>query len=158
MRGGALGNSFNIGDPIGDVAQDVAPLSYGRINIMIVQQPHSDVIIENPTSLLNVKSPCYDTLGPLLKKVAKSYSPVRNATPKVMALGKDAEWKSQFDNGAIWVPSIITFLDIFIAKSQFYQKWKPLFLRAQEYPDMKDWLDEYEDCLSTEDLWGIMTT
>ena len=37
LRGRALGNSFNIGDPIGDVAQDVAPLSYGRINVTIVQ-------------------------------------------------------------------------------------------------------------------------
>ena len=78
LRGRALGNSFNIGDPIGDVAQDVAPLSNGRINVMIVQQPPSDVVIKNPTSLLNVKSPCYDTLGPLLKKVAKSYSPVHS--------------------------------------------------------------------------------
>ena len=78
MRGHALGNSFNIGDPIGDVAQDVAPLSYGHINITTVQQPPSDVIIENPTSLLNVKSPCYDTLGPLLKNVAKSYSAVHS--------------------------------------------------------------------------------
>ena len=78
LCGRALGKSFNIGDPIGDVAQDVALLSYGRINIMIVQQPPSDVVIENPTSLLNVKSPCYNTLGPLLKMVAKSYSPVRS--------------------------------------------------------------------------------
>ena len=76
LHGRALGNSFNVGDPIGDVAQDVAPLSYGCINVTIVQQHPSDVVIEYPTSLLNVKSPCYDTLGPLLKKVAKSYSPV----------------------------------------------------------------------------------
>ena len=78
LCGRALGKSVNISDPIGDVAEDVALLSYGRINIMIVQQPPSDVVIENPTSLLNVKSPCYDTLGPLLKNVAKSYSPVRS--------------------------------------------------------------------------------
>ena len=78
LHGRALGNSFNVGDPIGDVAQDVAPLSYGCINVTIVQQHPSDVVIEYPTSLLNVKSPRYDTLGPLLKKVAKSYSPVRS--------------------------------------------------------------------------------
>jgi hypothetical protein len=78
LRGRALGNAFNIGDPFDDVPQDVAPLSRGRINITIVQQPPSDVIIENPTSHLKVLSPCYDTFGPLLKKVAKSYSPVRS--------------------------------------------------------------------------------
>jgi len=76
FRGCALGNSFNIGDPIDEVPQDVRPLSNGRINITIVQQPPSDVVIENAASHLNVKSPCFETLGPLLKKVAKSYSPV----------------------------------------------------------------------------------
>jgi len=78
LRGRALGNVFNIGDPFDDIPQDVAPLSRGRVNVTIVPQPPSDVIIENPTSHLKVVSPCYDTLGPLLKKVAKSYSPVRS--------------------------------------------------------------------------------
>jgi len=78
LRGRALGNVFNIGDPFDDIPQDVAPLARGRVNVTIVQQPPSDVIIENPTSHLKVVSPCYDTLGPLLKKVAKSYSPVRS--------------------------------------------------------------------------------
>lgn len=95
LRGRALGNSFNIGDPIGDVAQDVAPLSYGRINVTIVQQPPSDVVIENPTSLLNVKSPCYGTLGPLLKKVAKSYSPVRSKYWKIYKYTKLTDSFSQ---------------------------------------------------------------
>lgn len=78
LRGRALGNSFNIGDSVDDAPQEVRPLSNGRIDITIVQQPPSDVVIENPTSHLNVKSPCFETLGPLLKKVAKSYSPVRS--------------------------------------------------------------------------------
>jgi hypothetical protein len=29
LRGRALGNAFNIGDPFDDVPQDVAPLSHG---------------------------------------------------------------------------------------------------------------------------------
>lgn len=78
LRGRALGNAFNIGDPIDNVPQDVTPLARGRINVTIVQQPPPDIVIDNPTSHLNVKSPCYDTLGPLLKKIAKSYSPVRS--------------------------------------------------------------------------------
>jgi len=78
LHGRALGNSYNIGDPIDDVPQDVRPLANGHINITIIQQPPSDVIVENVSSHLNVKSPCFETLGPLLKKVAKSYSPVRS--------------------------------------------------------------------------------
>ena len=78
LHGRAVGNSFNIGDSSYDAPQEVIPLSNGRINITIVQQPPSDIIVDNATSHLNVKSPCFETLGPLLKKVAKSYSPVRS--------------------------------------------------------------------------------
>jgi hypothetical protein len=58
--------------------QEVRPLSRGRINLTIVEQPPGDVIVENPTSHLKVLSPCYETFAPLMKKVAKSYSPVRS--------------------------------------------------------------------------------
>ena len=74
---------------------------------------------------IDTELPSLETSG---LQSAYQFKAITNATPKVMALGKDAEWKSQFDNGAVWVPSIITFIDIFIAKSQFYQTWKPLFL------------------------------
>jgi len=77
-RGRALGNVSNIGDPFDDMQQDVMPLSRGRVNVTIVQQPPAALVVENPTSHLKVLSPCYETLGPLLKKVAKSYSPVRS--------------------------------------------------------------------------------
>ena len=72
-----------------------------------------------------------------------------------MGLSKDAEWKSQFDDGAAWIPNIVDVIHIFIAKTQFYQVWKPTFLRAEEYPDMWDWLNEEEDCLATEDWWEL---
>jgi hypothetical protein len=78
LHGRALGNTFNIGDSLDEVPQDIAPLSSGRVNVTIVQQPPSDVVIEKAASLLNVRSPCYDTLGLILKKIAKSYSPVRS--------------------------------------------------------------------------------
>lgn len=78
LRGRALGIAPNIGDPLDDVPQEVQPLSRGRINVTIVQQPPADVVIENPTSHLKVLSPCYETFAPLMKKVAKSYSPVRS--------------------------------------------------------------------------------
>ena len=78
LRGRALGIAANIGDPFDDMQQEVRPLSRGRINLTIVEHPPGDVIIENPTSHLKVLSPCYETFAPLMKKVAKSYSPVRS--------------------------------------------------------------------------------
>ena len=78
LCGRALGNTPNIGDPFDDMEPDVKPLARGRFNVTIVQQPPGDLIIENPTSHLKVMSPCYETLAPLLKKVAKSCSPVRS--------------------------------------------------------------------------------
>lgn len=78
MRGRALGNTHNIGDPYDSLQEDIRPLSQGRINVTIVDKPPKAVVIENPTSSLKVMSACYETMGPLLKKVAKSYSPVRS--------------------------------------------------------------------------------
>ena len=78
LRGRALGIAANIGDPFDDMQQEVRPLPHGRINLTIVDHPPGDVIIENPTSLLKVLSPCYETFAPLMKKVAKSYSPVHS--------------------------------------------------------------------------------
>ena len=74
-NGGAFGIALNIGDPF-DMQQEVRPLSWGCINVTIVDQPPGDVVIKNPTSHLKVMSPCYETFAPLMKKVAKSYSPV----------------------------------------------------------------------------------
>jgi hypothetical protein len=74
----ALGNAPNIGDLFGTAPKDVQPLPRGQINVTIVQQPPADIVIENPTSHLKVVSPCYETMGPLLQKVAKSYSPVHS--------------------------------------------------------------------------------
>ena len=56
--------------------QEVWALLRGQINLTIVEHPPEDVIVENPTSHLKVLSPCYETFASLMKKVAKSYSPV----------------------------------------------------------------------------------
>jgi len=63
-----------------------------------------------------------------LQSAYQKFKAITNAMPKVMGLSKDAEWKSQFDDGAVWVPNIVIFINIFIAKTQFYQVWKPTFL------------------------------
>ena len=96
------------------------------------------------------------SLGPPgLCTAYQKYKVITNATPTVMGLAKDAEWKAQFSDSHPWVPTIVNLIDIFVAKSQFYQFWKPTFSRAQEYPDMKDWLNQHKDCLPTKELWNM---
>ena len=96
------------------------------------------------------------SLGPPgLRSAYQKFKAITNATPKVMGPAKDAEWKAQFSDAHPWLPTIVNFIDIFVAKSQFYQIWKPTFARAQEYPDMKDWLNEHKDRLSTKELWNV---
>ena len=85
----------------------------------------------------------------------QKFKVITNATQKVMGLAKDAEWKAQFGDTHPWLPTIVHFINIFVAKSQFYEIWKPLFSRAQEYPNMKDWLNQHKDRLSTTDLWNV---
>ena len=65
-HGRALGIAPNVGDPFDDIQQEVKPLSQGRINVTIVQQPPGDVVIKNPTSHLKFMSPCFDTFAPLM--------------------------------------------------------------------------------------------
>lgn len=99
------------------------------------------------------------SLGPPgLRSAYQKYKAITNATPQVMALGNDAEWKAQFEGSPAWIPNIVHFINIFIAKSQFYQIWKPSFSRVQKYQDMRDWLDQHPSRLPTEDLWEIKTS
>ena len=82
-------------------------------------------------------------LGPPgLHSSYQKFKAIMNAMPTVMGL---AEWKAQFGDAHPWIPTIVHFIDIFVAKSQFYQIWKPTFSRAQEYPVMKDWLNQHKD-------------
>jgi hypothetical protein len=96
------------------------------------------------------------SLGPPgLRSAYQKFKAITNATPKVMSLAKDAEWRAQFSDTHPWLHTIVHFIDIFVAKSQFYQIWKPMFSRAQEFPDMKDWLNQHKDMLSTKKLWNL---
>ena len=118
----------------------------------------SKLLKENKNMLLEYLGidPDLPSLGPPgLCSSYQKFKAITNATPKVMGLAKDAEWKAQSGDMHPWIPTIVNFIDIFVAKSQFYQFWKPLFSRAQEYPDMKDWLNQHEDQLSTKELWNV---
>jgi hypothetical protein len=95
------------------------------------------------------------SLGPPgLCSAYQKFKAITKATPTVMGLARDAEWKAQFGDTHPWIPTIVHFIDIFVAKTQFYQCWKPLFSKAQEYPEMKDWLNQHKDRLSTQELWN----
>ena len=50
----------------------------GRIALSIVdQRPHS-LTIDETTSVIKIPTPCYPTMGPLLKHLSRSYSPVES--------------------------------------------------------------------------------
>ena len=94
------------------------------------------------------------SLGPPgLRTAYQKFKAITNTNSQVIGLGRDSKWKAQFGDERPWIPTIVNFIDIFVAKSQFYQFWRPLFLEAQEYPDMKDWLNTHPDRLSTKELW-----
>ena len=68
------------------------------------------------------------SLGPSgLHSAYQKFKAITSATTKVMGLAKDAEWKAQFGDTHPWIPTIVHFIDIFVAKSQFYQIWRPFF-------------------------------
>jgi hypothetical protein len=95
------------------------------------------------------------SLGPAgLPSSYQKYRAITDATPRVLALSKDQEWKQQFGDSRPWVPNIVDFINIFIAKSQFYQVWRPLFLQAALYPDMTAWLTRHKDRLPSQEIWG----
>jgi len=73
-----MGNAPNIGDPFEDIQEDVTPLPQGRITVTIVDKPPQNVAVENPITSLKVMSACHETMGPLVEKIAKSYSPIRS--------------------------------------------------------------------------------
>ena len=53
---------------------------------------------------------------PGLPSSSQKYKAITEATPHVIALSKDQEWKQQFGNGRAWVHNVVDFINIFIAK------------------------------------------
>jgi hypothetical protein len=70
-----------------------------------------------------------------------------------MQLGRDVEWQALTDPNP-WAVSLKEFIDIFIAKSQYYGTWKPVFDKAEKIPIMRDWLALEEDRKSDRAVWG----
>ena len=75
LRNKALGNVFNFGDeqPVDDHVQ-----AEGYVNLSIVSEPPKSLVVEDGTSIIKVLTPCHSTMGPLLERVARAYSPLRS--------------------------------------------------------------------------------
>ena len=70
-------------------------------------------------------------------------------------LATNASWAHYLRDAQenFWTVTFIEFVDIFIAKSQYY-KWVNDFTAAVQYADMSNWLKDEPNRLSNKDLWG----
>lgn len=94
------------------------------------------------------------TLGPPgLASAFQKWKAIEGALNTILALKKNEEWKALVDDDP-WTIIFPDFVDIFVAKSQFYKVWRPKFTRANTFPEMVDWLNDVDDCLSNDQLWG----
>ncbi|KAF8868807.1 hypothetical protein CPB84DRAFT_1695351 [Gymnopilus junonius] len=74
--GHAAGNVLNFGDV--DQAAEDHILAQGHVDLTIVHQPPRTLTI-NESSVIKVRAPCHISMGPLLRHVARSYSPMHSA-------------------------------------------------------------------------------
>lgn len=137
------------GSQASSVASSVVLSSEAVAGPSKLSKEHKDLILE----YLGIDTELPSLGPPGLRSAYQKFKAITNATGKVLGISKDPEWKAQFGDSQPWIPNIVHFIDIFVAKSQFYQIWKPTFSRAQEYPVMKDWLNQHKDRLSTKELW-----
>ncbi|EDR00483.1 uncharacterized protein LACBIDRAFT_334085 [Laccaria bicolor S238N-H82] len=61
----------------------------------------------------------------------------------LIPLGRDSEWLALEEKQ--WVPSLKDFIEIFVAKTQYYGTWKEAFDDAVRFPVMQDWLALEDD-------------
>ena len=136
------------------VSSSIAPLASDSESILgpsKLPKADKDLLLE----YLGIDTELPSLGPPGLHSAYQKFKAITIATPQVMGMSRDNEWKAQFGDSRPWVPTIVHFIDIFVAKSQFYQFWKPLFMHAQEYPVMKDWLNMHKDRLPTKELWNL---
>jgi hypothetical protein len=69
-----------------------------------------------------------------------------------LKLGQDAEWLALEQKQ--WVPHLKDFIEIFVAKTQYYGTWKKAFDDAIRFPAMQDWLVREDDRKSDRAVWG----
>lgn len=74
----------------------------------------------------------------------------------IEGLRNNAQWRSYLEDNSlhVWQPTLMDFIHIFVAKSQFYDNWKPAFREAKQFPILIDWLDKKPGCLMNKEMWG----
>lgn len=96
-------------------------------------------------------------LGSGLRENFAKYKEISRVTRTVETLRANRNWRQHLEKAGIpfWTPTIVSFISIFIGKSQYYNKWRPLYVRAvKSHPTLVAWLNEDDDCLPDEELWG----
>ncbi|KAF8812166.1 hypothetical protein BYT27DRAFT_7221213 [Phlegmacium glaucopus] len=95
--------------------------------------------------------PGLHSMYPKYKEIA------RVADHKLMeGLRNNTQWRSYLEeNGLhVWQPTLMDFIHIFVAKSQFYDNWRPAFREARQFPILIDWLNQTPGCLTNKEMWG----
>lgn len=77
-RGQAFGNAPNFGDMDVSNAPVDQFLPGGSVNLTIVTEPPRSMIVEDTSSILQVSTLCHPTMGPVLKHIARAYSPLQS--------------------------------------------------------------------------------
>ena len=83
----------------------------------------------------------------------KKHIAISTSTRKVLSLSQDQEWQALMHPHP-WNVSLKDFIDIFVAKSQYYGTWKQIFEEAEHFPAMRDWLALEDDRKSDKAIWG----
>ena len=134
--------------------------------MLITGQSSGRVASEGPSTLTTVQKEALLTflgistdlhaLAPTLRNNYMKYKALINASKPMQGLRSSKEWTDHLDEHGVehWIPIFIDLVNIFIAKSQFYSSWKGLFSRAQNYPQMKSWLDADSDADSDSEVWA----
>ena len=133
---------------------------------MIAGQSSGRVASEGPSTLTTVQKEALLTflgistdlhsLAPTLRNTYLKYKTLINASKTMQGLRTSQEWADHLDEHGVerWIPVFVDLVNVFIAKSQFYSSWKGLFSRAQNYAQMKAWLDESSDAESDSEVWA----
>ena len=82
----------------------------------------------------------------------KKHAVIVANSKQIVALGCDEEYMALEEEP--WLPSLKEFIEIFVAKSQYYSTWKKEFDDAIRTPVMHDWLKAEEDRKSDRAVWG----
>jgi hypothetical protein len=73
-----IGDIHNLGDILPSAPEEDAIRPDGWIALSIVDQPPHSLTIHDTSSVIKIPTPCYPTMGPLLKHLSRSYSPVES--------------------------------------------------------------------------------